>query len=479
MLALLLAALMVFAMLTACTKEEEEEGGGDTGEITGTEENPNLPAKDLGGYTFTFITNQGSSYNTGYLMYDGEEGEVLDSAIGRRNKLMEEKYNITINQLGVSDIVTEVRAQVMGGATEFDVILASCARLANMAQENLLYNLLDIDTFNWDASYWDSNSRDELKIGSKLYFANCALNIHSIGFCLFFNKKLVSDYQLTDPYELVEKNEWTLDNWSKMATAISEDVDQDGQMTEHDRYGSYIEHHNMRMFFYASGLRATTNDETGYPQVTIMENADKTVNLFEKLKAVFTNKGSSYCIVCSNPSYPDSFSNKYAYCRYLFTQDLCLFLYMDANSVAQFAEMESEFGVLPFPKYDQSQTVHKTIYPYNNNLLAIPSVAENIEQTAFLLEDMNYFSSFTVVPAWFDTLLTRRYVRDDESEATLHLLRNNCVYDLGLYYDFGGIRTTLLDVDPATSNISRNYARVEKAITAKIKSVYKNFDKFE
>lgn len=478
LLALLLAALMIFAMLTACTKEEEDEGGeGGTNEVTGTEEDPGLPAKDLGGYTFTFVTNQGSSYNTGYLMYEGEEGEVLDTAIGRRNRLLEEKYNITVNQLNVSDIVTEVRTQVMGGATEFDVILASCGNLANMARENLLYNLLDIDTFNWDASYWDSNSRDELKIGSKLYFANCALNIHSIGFCVFFNKKLIADYQLDNPYELIEKNEWTLDNWSKMVTAISDDVNMDGQMDENDRYGNYIEHHNMRMFFYASGLRATTNDETGYPQITIM--SDKTVNLFEKLKSVFTNTASSYCIVCQNPSFPDSFAHKYSYARYLFTQDLCLFLYMDANSVTQFAEMESEFGVLPFPKYDQNQTVHKTIYPYNNNLLAIPSVTENIEQTAFLLEDMNYISSFTVVPAWFDTLLTRRFVRDDESEANLHLLRNNCVYDLGLYYDFGGLRTTLLDVDPASSNISRNFARVEKAITAAIKKTYKDFDQFK
>jgi hypothetical protein len=262
-----------------------------------------------------------------------------------------------------------------------------------------------------------------------------------------------------------------------MVTAISDDVNMDGQMDENDRYGNYIEHHNMRMFFYASGLRATTNDETGYPQITIM--SDKTVNLFEKLKSVFTNTASSYCIVCQNPSFPETFSHKYAYARYLFTQDLCLFLYMDANSVTQFAEMESEFGVLPFPKYDQNQTVHKTIYPYNNNLLAIPSVTENIEQTAFLLEDMNYISSFTVVPAWFDTLLTRRYARDDESEESLHILRNNCVYDLGLYYDFGGLRTTLLDVDPASSNISRNFARVEKAITAQIKKTYKDFDQFK
>ena len=104
---------------------------------------------------------------------------------------------------------------------------------------------------------------------------------------------------------------------------------------------------------------------------------------------------------------------------------------------------------------------------------------EDLERTAVLLEDMNYFSSFTVVPAWFDTLLSRRYARDDESEESLHILRDNCVYDIGLYYDFGNLRQSVLDVDFATSNIARNYARYEKGILASIKKVYSNFEQFK
>lgn len=481
-LAFLLAALMIMSMLVACGGSDEEDGKkpNDDGEVTGTAENPNLPKKDYGGYEFTFITNEGSSYNTGYLVSEGEDSEVLPNAIIRRNNLLEEKYNVKVCQLKVSDITTEVRAQVMGGATEFDAILASCNRLATMAQENLLLNLLSVDTFNWDKSYWDSNSKDQLMIGDKLYFANCALNIHTIGFCVFFNKQLVENFKLTSPYEYMKNNEWTIDNWAKMVTSVSVDLDNDGKMTEWDQYGTLMEHHNPRMFLYASGLRATTNDENGYPQITLMSNGDKTVNLYEKLKAVFTNEACSYCMTCSPVEFDSSqYSHKYSYLRYLFTHDLYLFHYTSEGAMASFAEMESEFGVVPFPKYDQYQELYQTIYPYNNNLLAIPSVNEDIERTAVLLEDMNYFSSFTVVPAWFDTLLTRRYARDDESEESLHILRNNCVYDIGLYYNFGGLRDSILDVDPRQSNISRNYARLEKAINASIKKIYKDFGQFE
>ena len=482
-LAFFLAALMIMSMLVACGGGDEEDIKkpiDDDGEVTGTPEDPKLPKKDYGGYKFTFITHESDSYNTEYLLSDGEDSEVLPNAIIRRNNLLEEKYNIEVCQLRVSDITTEVRAQVMGGATEFDVILASCTKLSTMAKENLLLNLLSVDTFDWDKSYWDSNSKDQLMIGDKLYFANCALNIHTIGFCVFFNKQLVENFKLTSPYEYMEKNEWTIDNWAKMVTSISVDLDQDGRMTEWDQYGTLMEHHNARMFLYASGLRATTNDEKGYPQITLMSNGDKTVNLYEKLKEVFTNQSCCYCMTCSPVTFDSSqYSHKFAYLRYLFTNDLYLFHYTSESAMSAFAEMESEFGVIPFPKYDQYQELYQTIYPVNNNLLAIPSLNKDLERTAVLLEDMNYFSSFTVVPAWFDTLLTRRYARDDESEESLHILRNNCVYDIGLYYDFGGIRSNILDVDPGQSNISRNYAKFEKAINASIKNVYKTFGEFE
>ncbi len=480
LLALLLVSLMLISMFTACNKDEEKNNEDNDGVIAGTAENPNLPKTDYKGHEFTFITNLGTSYNTNYLISKDEEGEVLDSAIARRNAIIEEKYNIKIKQLNVSDITTEVRTQVMGGSTDFDAILTSGKRLAVMAQENLLYNLLDIELFDWDKSYWDSRSKDQLMIGEKLYFANCALNIHTIGFCVFFNKKLVEDFQLTSPYEYMENNEWTIDNWAEMVSSISVDLNHDGNMTEVDQYGTLMEHHNPRMFLYASGIRATTNDENGYPQVTLLSDGDKTVTLYEKLKQVFSNESISFCMTCSTPSFDSAqFNHKFSYLRSLFTQDLYLFHYTSEGALYEFAEMESDFGVVPFPKYDKNQELYQTIYPANNNLFALPSINKNLERTATIIEDMNYVSSFTVIPAWFDTLLTRRFARDDESEESLHILRNNCVYDLGLYYNFGDLASKVLDVDPKQSNIARNYAKIQRAVNSSIQNIYSNFEDFK
>ena len=478
-LCLLMMSVMLLSVLVACGGSTGGGGGGGTNDPLPEAEgykDPKLPKKDYGGHEFTFITREASAYNIKFIESESETGETLPDAIYRRNSLLEEKYNVKIRQMNVADITTEVRTQVMGGTVEFDVILASCARLATMAQEGLLQNLLEIELIGWDNGYWDTNSRDQLMIGDKLYFANCALDIHTIGFGVYFNKKIVEDAGLTSPYEYMEKNEWTIDNWATMVKAVSRDLDNDGAMTEFDLYGTLAEHHNPRMFLYASGVRGTTNDENGYPVVTLMENPDKTVNLYEKLKDVLSDTSVSYCMTCS-PVGANGYANKWGYLKYLFTQDHYMFHYTSDDVLTALAEMESDYGIVPFPKYDKNQEKYQTVYPYNNSLLAIPSVSTDLDRTARLLEDMNYFSAITVIPAWYDTLLARRYARDDESEESLDILRENCVYDLGLYYDFGGLRSRIMDVDFRTVNIARSYDAFKKGIDNDIKKIYEDFQK--
>ena len=110
-------------------------------------------------------------------------------------------------------------------------------------------------------------------------------------------------------------------------------------------------------------------------------------------------------------------------------------------------------------------------------MIAIPTVVENIERTANIVEDMNYYSSLILKPAWYDTLLSRRYARDDESERSLDLILAGRVYDLGMYFDFGGINSSLLSVDVRTTNLTRTYARLEKLINKDIQAVYEDFIK--
>ena len=86
------------------------------------------------------------------------------------------------------------------------------------------------------------------------------------------------------------ENNWTLDSFATLVKSISEDADNDGDMDEFDRYGWLSENHNARTLLYASGIRITTNDESGYPVLTLM--SDKTVAAYEKIKDIFASNAS-------------------------------------------------------------------------------------------------------------------------------------------------------------------------------------------
>ena len=478
LLALFLVAIMAVSFLVACGDNGGKGDKGDDGipEFKHNDEDPKIEAQDYDEYEFTFICQpymDSNAYSVNYMVADGESGDTLLDAVYRRNELLKEKYNITFRQLQVKDLLTEVRTQVMGGSTEFDMIIGSCGRLATLARENLLLNLKSVDRFDMTKSYWDSNAAEQLLVGDKLYFTNCDLNVQEVAFVVYFNKQMIEDFELTSPYEYMENDEWTIDNWASLVMKTSKDVDGGGDWTETDIYGTLYENHNARMFLYGTGVRATTNNADGVPEVTLFKT-DKTVKVYEKCKEVF-NSINSWSIDDMDSSDTHGFNDKWDYARSLFCQDLYLFHYEGTNIIHQFADMESEFGIVPFPKYDTNQKEYYSMYPYCCAMIAIPNVVEDLERTSNIVEDLNYYSSIILKPSWYDTLLSRRYARDDESEASLDIVLEGRVYDVGMYYDFGGIRKDILDQDVRRSNITQLYARKQKAINAEINATYRDF----
>ena len=487
LLAFLLVAIMAVSVLAACGGNDEPgktPGGTDGGDFTHTPENPEIPAKDYDGYTFTFVCQpymDSQAYSVNYMVSESETSNVLLDAVYRRNELLKEKYNINFEQMQVTDLVTTVRTQVMGGACSFDMIIGDGRKLAALAKENLLYDLSAIKYFDMTKSYWDSNAAEQLKIYDKLYFTNCDINVSELGNVVYFNKKLIEDYKLTSPYEYLENNQWTLDNWASLVMAVSDNIDGespwDDRWDEYDIYGTTYEFRNTAMFMYGAGIRATANDENTGLKVTLYDT-DKTESVFNKCKAVFST-ANTWCIDDMSSSDTHGYNDKRNYARFLFCQDHYLFYYDGTRIIDEFEDMESEFGMIPFPKYDSSQGDYYTLYPHDGYLIAVPKVVEDIERTGKIIEDLNFYSSIIVKPAWYDVLLSRRYTRDEASEEYMKLMYENRVYDLGLIYDFGGLRTNFLEKDARTFDMTeRNFEKtMRKNVEAYIKQTYREFEK--
>jgi hypothetical protein len=344
------------------------------------------------------------------------------------------------------------------------MIVGAGTELAVLARENLLLDLNSVEQFDVTQRHWDKNAAEQLAVGDKLYFTNCAMNIHEVAYVVYFNLRMVKDFELTSPYEYMALNEWNLDNWAKLASSSRKSLN-------NPWYGTTFDTNSARLFFYGAGGRATTNDSLGYPQVTLFET-DKASTLYEKCKSVFCSDGGWNIDALKDNEFA-GYNDKNAYARKLFCQDMFLFYYGGTDIIDSFAYMESEFGIVPFPKYNRNQEEYHSLYSPDCNLIALPKNVENIDRTAFIIDRLNYYSDIYVKHAWYDVLLSRRYLRDDESEAALDVIMDGRVYDVGLCYDFGGIRSNIMDFDIKNGDISKNYEKMKYSVASDIKDTYK------
>lgn len=81
--------------------------------------------------------------------------------------------------------------------------------------------------------WWDQRANEDLTVGGKLYFTTGDISIldNMCTMVLFFNKQLIEDNSLDDPYELVKNGTWTLDKLFAMSEKVANDLDGDQQMS--------------------------------------------------------------------------------------------------------------------------------------------------------------------------------------------------------------------------------------------------------
>jgi hypothetical protein len=124
----------------------------------------------------------------------------------------------------------------------------------------------------------------------------------------------------------------------------------------------------------------------------------------------------------------------------MFQENRALFYWMRMRVVEFFRGMESNFGIIPLPKYDEAQAnYHSVVNPYTGVLLGVPKSAEDLERASIILEALAAEGRHTLQPAYYDITLQRKYTRDDESSDMLDIIFNSRVYDIAGIYAFNNI----------------------------------------
>ena len=483
--------LILLTILPACSENAQIEiksdgennetpgsGGADTPKPTEklTADLPDTLGFD--GETFTFFVTGpywGGYYET-FDIYTGEQnGETLNDAVYLRNRNVEAKLNINIAEIKSTNVMNDVMRSVSAGDDIYDAVFSLGYESPVLAQNGCYINIKDIMYIDLDKPWWDKNLENEMSILNKLYFTTGDISTMIKGYTrmIIFNKKLVQEYGLGNPYEHVKNDTWTFDVFAEMGKSIYVDVNGNGEPDDEDIYGVLRDNEDATRIMLSFGERITKNDADGYPQIVF--NNDRMINAANKLfDLYYENIG----VRNNNLMKPTAgYAEKWTYGRSLFANDKFLFHLGVPDILEQFRNMESEFGLLPSLKLDASQTRYYHAVDISAVLLGVPVSVKNLERAGAVLEAMAAESMYTVAPAYNEIMLKRKYVRDEESEFILDIVNETRTYDLASLFRWGNMDYMVIDVMQANS---RDIASMfEKRYEATIGAIEKTMEAFD
>ena len=469
---LLLLCLLGQLLLTAC--------GGDSGpaEVTtdpaATAETTapvdpaddpfaGLPEDTYEGYTFTFLN---MDPDTGYWLNNTlnvEEASAVkvDQAIYTRNRIIEDQYDIIIEEVNQKDPVGFAQTSLGANEDSYDVIVEFIRDMPALVTKNYALDWNDLPYVDLSNPCWSADMTRDLTVGGKTYTTSGDLSMTSYdGTSVFaFNKQMAEDLQIGDLYQLVRDGEWTFDKLYEYGSMAIQDVDNDGKYKLDDTYGIITYDGIFAEMLTAAGVRLVTKDENDLPVFTAKGN-ETFYNIYEKVLEILHPDGmyisaNEYRDLANNPA-------KFIGGGSLFFSDVVFW-------ISKFSDMEADYGILPNPKYNAEQENYYSSINALATSMAVPYTATNPERTSVILQAMAQHSHYNMIETYYDEIVTVRNVRDPESREMINLAFENRVIDLCTVYDWGGFASTVkVYMTQNKSNVASLVERLESKVVAKM-----------
>jgi hypothetical protein len=361
-------------------------------------------------------------------------GEVVNDAIYERNLKAEERIGVELKYIGqpgrntaLTEYTQKVGNSISAGDNEFDIMAAYSQTVANLTYNGYCSDLSQTKYLDFEMPWWPSTLTNEATVGGKLYFVSgdISTNLLYFMYATFFNKDLISQFNLENPYELVAENKWTLDKYIEMCSGLYNDLNGNGAKDYGDRFGTIIPWLSIDAFFYGSGLRTTDKNTDGTLIISPSYSGEKSIDFVNKLNYILFGSSDGLWKKEDTGTINEQFSGGLVL---LFTQ-------RTKDVILTFSKAgDLSFGVVPVPKYDSAQEEYISCV---GNPFTLYSVAINIRDmdlASATLESLASAAYRTTTPAIFEVTLKVKYSDDPTAAGMYDLVREGVVFDLGRIY---------------------------------------------
>ncbi len=437
---IILAMMLIVPLLSACSS------GGNGGSVAQTtaavqtgepvETVPPDPAAalsgDYKGVEFVILSREETAYE---VFAEDLTGEAVNDAVYERNKKADEKFNVKVKVVpspGAWSLRTEfmnvVSSVVLAGDSAYDMVSSHMGYMINLAVDGYGYNLLDLPHTDFDAEWWSHQYFTDCAINGKVFcgVGDIVLSLYENMMCVFFNKSLVTDYKIEDPYETVKAGKWTLDLLMKYAESCAKDLNGDGKMEDTvDQFAYITNAHSNRLFQVSLDLQIAKRDKADKLVYNLSGN-EKFQNAYEKLNKLENATPGCYLLRDSSDG-TDTVP--------IFTSERCLFISTRIGLANQMREMKSEYGIIPFPKWDENQQNYRTGFCDNMSVVFVPKTVKDPDMAGNVMEALCIWGKTDITPVYYETTLKAKYFSDAVSAEMLDLIRQTAVFDVIMVYN--------------------------------------------
>ena len=402
-----------------------------------TPEEPNATGKtpgytdvDFGGRTFTIVGADGESdgFNSAKEIYS-EEADSVSLAVRERNLKIEQLYNCKIVGVASTSPAVDVLTGVMVGGNSIDLYTHHYS-IDSTAKSGDVYNLKDLGsrTIDFSQPWWDQEFVNTYTVknsaGNETLYSivgDFALTAFDCTHAIVFNKEVFSDttsLRDTDPYELVSNMEWTMDMFAYMIKQAAVDTNQDGVYDSQngDIAGWIRTAHATHGLHTGSGLSIIGNVNGAF-SFGLSSNSERWTDVIYTAVNIWSMPEGQ---TLSYSKITDTVASGNA----LFASELI------GTIVPMMSNYGTEFGVLPYPLLDESQTSYAHYVDNHFYAYSVPTSVSDIQAIGDFLAIYAYHSTEIVRPAYIDTY-AYRYCTDIESADMLNLIFDTKTYDPG------------------------------------------------
>ncbi len=482
-IACLLLALLMAAAMASCggtTAETTGETEADT-TATDTETMPetdslearlsvpdDLGEKDFGGETYCAMIQERW---IGY--HDAEEltGDVLNDAIYTRNANVEERFNVELVLQGMAheDQAQGLKNCVISGNDEFDLFLGGAVASGDLAVQGLFRNMHELD-IDFSKPWYPSDAVNNLTVNGRMYLtaSDICLSLAHNTYCYYFNKDLVTNYSLEDPYTVVSEGRWTIDYLQKNIAEIYVDTNGDGAAANDDLYGFATEKVNsLPAYYYAFEIDTVELTKDGVN--ILLDKVEKNIDAVEKLRTLLYGSKGTY-----NYTGADAMGSG----GDLFVRQQAIFAVSKlGDSAGWFREScEFDYGIIPYPKYTEEQECYYTVSGGSINMAGVPLTVVREEMAATVFASLAAESWKVLIPQYYDVVLKYKGARDEISTRMVDLILDGRNLDFEFVYDgFKGYMYDMSDIFKGGTTVPAYVASTQKAVTTYYEGIRKLF----